>query len=382
MSLFFIVFFMLYSGMHVYAFLRARAALAFGAEVSLPLVAFMAIMVLAPVLIRQAEKHGLEFPARLLSYVGYTWMGVIFLFFCASAVLDLYRLLLYSGGLLSHRNLSHLALSARYAFFIPLAVSLTIAVYGYFEALMIRTEHVVIRTAKVPKDIGALTIAQISDVHAGLIVGEGRLTRILDKVREAKPDILVSTGDLVDGQINGLGALAKLFQEIKPRFGKYAVPGNHEYYAGIKEALEFTKNAGFTVLRGESATTIINIAGVDDPAGEAFGIRPRITERELLSDLPQSKFTLFLKHRPLIDKGALGHFDLQLSGHSHNGQIFPFTLIVKYLYPDAAGWMSLPDNSNLYVSRGSGTWGPPIRFLAPPEVTIIELVHEDRKSRH
>jgi len=220
-----------------------------------------------------------------------------------------------------------------------------------------------------------LTIVQISDVHLGLIVRRNRLKRILEKVKEANPDILVSTGDLVDGQIDNLNGLADMFNEIEPPLGKYAVTGNHEFYAGLSQALRFTKESGFTILRGEGITVgdIVNIAGVDDPAGAYFKEEKHRSEAELLSALPEDKFTLFLKHRPIIEKTSLGHFDLQLSGHTHKGQIFPFNIVTWLYYPVHAGCFNPIDGCYLYVSRGSGTWGPPIRFLSAPEVSLFEL---------
>jgi hypothetical protein len=130
------------------------------------------------------------------------------------------------------------------------------------------------------------------------------------------------------------------------------------------------------VLRGESVTVAgaINLAGVDDPAGPGVGSSDT-GEKRLLSSLPKEKFVLFLKHRPSVDRESLGLFDLQLSGHVHCGQIFPFRLITRLFYPYVAGFYPLPHGSSLYVNRGSGTWGPPIRFLAPPEVTIVDIVH-------
>jgi len=136
------------------------------------------------------------------------------------------------------------------------------------------------------------------------------------------------------------------------------------------------KQAGFHVLRGEgtSVAGLITIAGVDDPAVIGYGRSGEVPEKEVLSGLPKDKFTLFLKHRPDVEKNAIGLFDLQLSGHAHKGQIFPWTLIVRLVFPQIAGLYDLSSGSVLYVSRGSGTWGPPIRFLAPPEVTIIDLL--------
>jgi uncharacterized protein len=180
----------------------------------------------------------------------------------------------------------------------------------------------------------------------------------------------------VDGQINNLGGLAELFKEVTPRFGKFAVTGNHEFYAGLNQALEFTEQSGFKVLRGESSIVagLVTIAGIDDPARGWVNMPGRPAEKEVLSLIPQGTFIVFLKHRPAVEPRSIGMFDLQLSGHVHKGQIFPFNLLTHLFYPVKSGYSTLPQNSSLYVSRGTGTWGPPIRFLAPPEVTVIELI--------
>jgi uncharacterized protein len=230
--------------------------------------------------------------------------------------------------------------------------------------------------------LGQLRIVQISDVHLGLIIGTERLSRILDAVRAAKPDILVSTGDLLDGQVDGIEALEKQFREINPKFGKYAVNGNHEYYVGIERAEDFCKSAGFTLLCNKTFDIpgVAVIAGVDDPAAGRFGLSGNVTEKQLLSGIPKERFVLLLKHRPLLDPDSKGLFDLQLSGHTHRGQIFPFTLIIRMLFPIDSGLLNLENNSYLYVNPGSGTWGPPMRFLAPPEVTVIDLEHGEREK--
>jgi predicted MPP superfamily phosphohydrolase len=170
-----------------------------------------------------------------------------------------------------------------------------------------------------------------------------------------------------------------MFREINPRFGKYAITGNHEFYAGLEQSIWFTEQAGFTMLRGERVDiqNILTIAGVDDPQANSFGLYRGGTEKEVLADLPDNRFVLLLKHRPLIDESSRGLFDLQLSGHVHRGQIFPFSIITGLYYETQSGLAQLSDGSSLYVSRGSGTWGPPIRFLSPPEVTVIDLVRAD-----
>ncbi len=380
MRLFLIIFFILYGSMHLYAFLKAKAAFAFGIYTGIYVALVMIIMGFAPIIVRLSEKAGFEFFAHLMSYIGYTWMGILFLFVSASLIVDLYRFILYASGIIMKKDFSALIVSNKHAFFIPLTISVMLAIYGYFEAKDIRTEKVIIKTTKIPKEVGKLRIAQISDVHLGLIVREEGLERIIKEVKMANPDMLVSTGDLVDGQIDNLLRLAEILKEVNPRYGKFAITGNHEFYAGLDQALNFTEKAGFKVLRGESVAGMINIAGVDDPQGKAYGIFRDVPENELLSGLPGEKFTLLLKHRPLVDKSTPGLFDLQLSGHVHKGQIFPFSIITGLYYQIQAGFADLSNGSRLYVSRGSGTWGPPIRFLSQPEVAIIDLVHQDRHS--
>jgi hypothetical protein len=377
MSLFLLAIFSVYSAVHVYAFFRVKAAFPFGVAAGMFLGFFLAVMTFAPIFVRILERHGYELPARLMAYVGYSWMGVIFLFFTLSLLIDLYHLFVHITGLTFHKDMGLLIPSARTAFLAPLFLAFGIALHGYFTAQDIRPEMITLRSPKIPEAIGHVRIAQISDVHLGIIVHEARLRKILQVIRKANPDILVSTGDLVDGQIDRLAGLAEAFQEIQPRYGKYAITGNHEFYAGLPLALEITRKAGFTVLRNEAVTVegTINIAGVDDPTGRYFGQSGGMPEDELLSSLPKDTFTLLLKHQPYVDQRSLGIYDLQLSGHTHGGQIYPFRHMVQLFFSYSAGWYDLPERSHLYVSRGTGTWGPPIRFLSPPEVTMIDLIH-------
>lgn len=376
---FLIAFFLTYGTFHAYAFFRLKAAVPLTVSSGLPVAIFMLLMTVAPLLVYFTERLGMELTARFLSYTGYLWMGFLFLFVSAALVLDLLRLVMYLGALLVNTHLAVLIPSAQLSFFLPLLFALSVVVFGYFEARDVHLERITVTSPKIPQSAGRLRIAQISDVHLGLIVRQERLKKILEAVREADPDIIVSIGDLVDGQINKLDGLADLLGALQPRYGKYAITGNHEFYAGFHQAEEFTRKAGFTLLRGEAAEPggVIAVAGVDDPAGKIYNLYANIAERQLLAGLDHDKFVLFLKHRPLISKDISGLFDLQLSGHTHKGQIFPFSLLTHYYYPTDSGLASLPGGALLYVSRGSGTWGPPVRFLSPPEVTLIELVHSD-----
>ncbi|MGE5809296.1 MAG: metallophosphoesterase [Nitrospirota bacterium] len=377
MSIFFLFIVFVYGGLHVYAFLRARIAFAFGPAAGAVLALFMLFMVFAPFLVRLLEQHDYEASARAFAYLAYLWMAVLFLFFCCSLVLDVAVLITRFAGWLSRSDFSAFLPSARTSVFASLGLSIAVCVYGYFEARDIRTEHVRIETAKLPAGVDRLTIAQISDVHLGLIIRGPRLAKMLDVVRAEKPDIFISTGDLVDAQINHLEGLAEQLRAVRAPYGNYAITGNHEYYAGLLKALTFTREAGFRVLRNESVEAgPITIAGIDDRTAVQMKLGKPVSEKELLEKLPRDRFTLFLKHQPRLEQSSTGLFDLQLSGHTHRGQIFPFTLVVRLTFPTIAGDYDLGKGSLLHVSRGTGTWGPPIRFLAPPEVTVIELVRK------
>lgn len=374
MSLFLLTFISLYAGMHYYAFRKVNTAFPLTILGTVVLVAWMVLMILAPMLVRFIEREGLETVAVPLAVVGYSWMGFLFLFCVTMMMIDLARLLLWLGGVCFQRE-ALVFVTARQAFLFAGILSLGISIYGYFEAQAVRLEKVVIQTSKLPLPIKSFRIVQISDVHLGLIIREQRLKNIIHEIEVAHPDLLVSTGDLVDGQMDGMTSLSALLGRVHTPFGKIAVTGNHEYYAGIKNSLDFTRQAGFSVLQGElrDVAGILTVAGVDDPAGARFG-SGKISEEGLLEKAPEGQYVLLLKHRPVVATQSIGLFDLQLSGHIHKGQIFPFGLVTHLFYPVQTGLSRILDTCFLYVSRGTGSWGPPIRFLAPPEVTVIDLV--------
>lgn len=382
MSLFLITFLSLYGLMHVYAFYRLNRAFQLSRASAHLLVMVMAFMTLAPVLIRLAELYDLEPIALVLAWPGYVWMGALFLFCSALALMDIIRLVAWVYCRISGSGFPEL-FNSRLTSELALILSLSATVYSFFEARNIRTEHLTVTTPKLLPGSKRIRVVQISDVHLGLLVREDRLQRILQQVKAAGPDILVSTGDLVDGRLNRQGALdihgdlAQMLAGISAPSGKYAVTGNHEFYAGLDQALDFTAKAGFRVLRDESIPvgTSLSFTGVNDPAGKGKGQETGSTiESTLLRAAVPGRFRILLKHRPIVEKTSDGLFDLQLSGHSHKGQMFPFTLIVRLRYHLIGGTTRTAAGSMIHVSRGSGTWGPPLRLLAPPEVTIIDIV--------
>ena len=377
MSLFLLTFFLLYGSLHLYFFLKIRAAFAPGGPAQAILIVLLVLGLMAPIIVRAAERAGLEMLVRFVAWTGYVWMAVVLLFFSAGLLIDLWRLLVHVAGLVLRADVTRYLPTARTIFFIPLTMALAISGYGFFEARQIRTERVEIRSAKLPKTLERLRIVQISDVHIGVLVRGERLAEILRRVREASPDLVVATGDLVDGQLDSMAEAEAQLREIRPRYGKYAVTGNHEFYAGLDDALEFIKGSGFTLLRGEVASVAgtIDLAGVDDPTIRRSSPRGGLSDREVLSrGAGGGRFAILLKHQPHVERDAPGAFDLMLSGHTHKGQIFPFSLVTRRFFHYHSGNYRLANEVLLHVSRGTGTWGPPIRFLSPPEITVIDLI--------
>jgi predicted MPP superfamily phosphohydrolase len=376
MSLFLLSFLLIYGSMHAYALFRAKTALGFGPGTTLALLPLLALLLCAPIATRLLGRHGYEDTARIVAHAGYLWMGFLFFLTCLNLSVDLLRLALAAlgrGGIAANAARE---LAGRSAFLCIAGLAVALSAYAIVEATRIEVVRVRLVTDRLPASVPSLRIAQITDLHLGLLHRTGKAREVAALVSRERPDIFVSTGDLVDGQLDGVEELAETLREIPAPRGKIAVLGNHEYYAGIGRSIAFTRKAGFTLLRDEDVTIddAVRVAGVDDPAGAQFGRAAGTSEAALLGNRPDGRFTLLLKHRPQLDPATGGKFDLQLSGHTHHGQLFPFRLLTRLVYPLLGGDHPVPGGGKLHVSRGTGTWGPPMRFLAPPEITVVDIV--------
>ncbi len=379
MTLFFFFIFFVYGGVHVYAFLKARQALGFGWAAGALLALFMLAMVGAIFLIRTLERHDFELTARTLSWVTYLWMAAIFLYFCGSLAFDIANLLLRVPAWLGIPGVFIRPLQPRFTFAVSLALSLLICVYGYFDAQNIRTERLVFETDRLPKgtdkahdrpDIGRPSRPHRAMRPAGCYARDsesgqaGHLRRYRRPGGRADQPLAgparTSTGDACRGTASSPS------------------PGTTSTMLALTRRSSSSSTRGFTMLRGESRDLgVIQIAGVDDRAAVQTKTGTPAPDRVALAKTDRSKkFVLFLKHQPHPDPDAIGMYDLMLSGHTHKGQIWPFSYFSQRAHPLHAGRYDLGKGSIIYVSRGTGTWGPPIRFLAPPEVTVIELVRK------
>ncbi len=367
MLTFLIVALLIYGSMHLYALGKLWMAVPHSPALAAALIAAGVVLTLSPLLVWHLERHGWHRAVVPVAWASYMWMGYLLLFLSIGLLFDL-------GHLLSALLPGGWPLSAALEFRVIALTTLLALGYGLTEANHIRVERVTLHT---PKLAGQVTLAQLSDLHLGIMHGDAFLDRIVAHLRELKPDLVVATGDIVDGQGDDFDELARHFRSYTPPLGAYAVIGNHEVYAGLASSLRFLGNAGFTVLRGAAVRTDrLVLAGVDDPAVAAPG-QPARLNAKLMPGMDHA-YTVLLKHQPVTDRDT--PFDLQLSGHIHGGQIFPFGYLTWLSYHVHTGLTELGDGRTLYVSRGAGTWGPPLRLFAPPEITLITLVGTGRPA--
>ena len=374
--MFFTVFLSIYGGLHFYFYWKVIRAFDIGTAFHLLLILILFILLLSPVITNISSNTNRFLATTILAYISYIWMAFLFLFFSINIMIDCYRLIIFLSARFFSPHLLTYTPGNRITFVIVFLIIAGINLYGWFEAGNIGVEHIMINTNKLPPQVRSIRIIQISDTHFSSTNGMRLAIKIHDIIKGLKPDLLVSSGDLFDGGLKEKEAVIDLFKDLETPYGKYACAGNHEFIHGIEQTSEFIERAGFRFLRNESveAGDFLSIAAIDDPTVTRFGNDPPVSEDKVLAAFSDDRLNVFLKHQPRIQASSIGKFDIQLSGHTHKGQIFPFTMIVSIFYQYMDGLFDLGKGSYLYVSRGTGTWGPPIRFLTFPEVTVIEFV--------
>lgn len=319
-----------------------------------------------------------------------TWAGLLFMgLFSSLLVLTLARdallLVLWLGDLAVPGYLPLAQLRTVSAEAVPLLGGL-ITVLGFLNAR--RTAAVVkvdVPIRNLPAALQGFTVAQISDIHVGPTIKQQYLRRIVDKVNALEADVVAITGDLVDGKVSELASHVAPLADLQSRHGTYFVTGNHEYYSGAHAWIDELRRLGLTVLlnqhvvirppgaAGQQGAPLV-LAGVTDYSAGHFDVAHRSDPELALRGAPLAAVRVLLAHQPRSAVAAAkAGFDLQLSGHTHGGQFYPWNLFVRFQQPFTAGLHRL-QNLWVYTSRGTGYWGPPKRFGAPSEITFLRLV--------
>ncbi len=266
-------------------------------------------------------------------------------------------------------------------------MGLLMTAWGFINAR--RTAAVVrvdVPIAGLPEDLHGFSIAQISDIHVGPTIKRGYLQSIVDVVNDLNVDVVAVTGDLVDGSVEELSHHVAPLGGLSSRHGTFFVTGNHEYYAGAHAWISELERLGLNVLMNEhvvlqhGAPTVV-LAGVADYSAVHFDKSHRSDPHAAMSGAPlDAAVRVLLAHQPRsASEAAKAGFQLQLSGHTHGGQFWPWNFFVRFQQPFTAGLHRVQDLW-IYTSRGTGYWGPPKRFGAPSEITHLRLV--TASSRH
>jgi predicted MPP superfamily phosphohydrolase len=244
---------------------------------------------------------------------------------------------------------------------------------GTYQALSApKLKRVPIRLAKLPASMEGFRIALVSDIHLGPLLGRAHTERIVRMINSVDADLVAVVGDLVDGSVAELGSAAEPLQDLRARHGSFFVTGNHEYFSGYREWIDEVSSLGLRVLRNERVDVQgLDLAGVNDETGGGSGDAPDYAKA--LDGRDAARPVVLLAHQPVQAHEAARHgVDLQLSGHTHGGQMVPFNLLVGLQQPVVAG-LGRVDGTQVYVTRGAGFWGPPVRFGAPPDISVVEL---------
>ncbi|MFE9889957.1 metallophosphoesterase [Streptomyces scopuliridis] len=245
--------------------------------------------------------------------------------------------------------------------------------YGTYGVLRgPRVKRVTVPLAKLPRGAHGFRIAVVSDIHLGPILGRAHTQRIVDTINSTQPDLVAVVGDMVDGSVEDLGPAAEPLAGLKARHGSFFVTGNHEYFSGADAWVDHVRELGLRPLENERVEIPgFDLAGVNDVAGESEGAGPDFAKA--LDDRDRARASVLLAHQPVVIDDAVRYgVDLQLSGHTHGGQLWPGNLLAGLANPTVAGLERYGD-TQLYVSRGAGAWGPPVRVGAPSDITLVEL---------
>ncbi|MDP9012706.1 MAG: metallophosphoesterase [Pseudomonadota bacterium] len=365
----------LVTALPAYIGLRLLPDLGFGTlGFAIGIAVLLTACVLIPLSVGRHSRNDRNY-ALVMAWVGFFSIGLFSSLFIATLLRDVFLL---GARVVStaHQAAALATPSARWV----LMLTLFSSVVGLVIARRPRLVEVDIPIADLPKPLQGFSIAQISDLHVGPTIKRAFVQRIVARVNVLKADLIAITGDLVDGSVSDLSQHTAPLAGLEARHGVYFVTGNHEYYSGERAWTAELRRLGLTVLKNEHVVlqhdgAPLLLAGVTDFSAHHFDPAQRSDPAAaLLGSVAGASPKILLAHQPstAIAAEAAG-YDVQISGHTHGGQFWPWNLLVGYFQPFTAGLNRLK-KLTVYVSRGTGYWGPPNRFGVPAEITRLRLV--------
>lgn len=319
---------------------------------------------------------------KLLVWVAAVWMGMLLLLLVTLATADAIRGIYFAGSRLAGSAPLDPERRALLSRFLGVAAALVAGGLGLVAMrsglARVALREVRVELSRLPKELDGLTIVQLTDVHVGPTIRRDFIEHIVEETNAANPDVIAITGDLVDGTVEELREHVAPLANLRARHGVYFVTGNHEYYSGAEAWCEELTRLGLRVLRNERVSigrdgASFDLAGIDDHQASQFGNGHGADLPRALEGRDPSRELVLLAHQPRAVFEAQEHgVGLQLSGHTHGGQIWPWRYMVRLQQPVVSGLVQF-GQTLLYVSNGTGYWGPPMRLSAPAEITRVTL---------
>ena len=352
----------IWGGIHFYVYKRTIHFLNISGAFKIYLALAIFILFFSYPLIRAISGFLPVEISLVLHILSTLWIGMVFYLFLFFILADLITLIL---------SLAFPIPKVAIGIAVFILTILTV-IYGYIEANRISTRKITIKIENLNGK--ELRIVHLSDLHLGLNFNYLKLKRMIPHINKFSPDLVLITGDILDEKADRINKYKNLFSEIQSGLGIFAVTGNHEFYAGNQKSIEFLKSAGITLLRNQVLTlNNVEIAGVDD---EEFLRNSKNWKENLKNTLKKAhkeNMLILLKHRPTgFDIARENGVGLMLCGHTHRAQLFPLHFITSRVYRYFYGY-HIEGKMHIYVNSGLGTWGPPLRLFAPPEIVFITL---------
>jgi uncharacterized protein len=371
--IFFSVFFTLYAILNSYIFLRGWQAVP--APYHLVYTVAFAFFALAFIAGRLFERIKLSHFSSVLVWVGSYWLAAMAYLYIALVTVDLARLVNHVIPFFPAAVTDHPQEARAVTGIVIGAGVLIVLVLGHWNARRARVKPLQIAIGKNGRQRKTLNIVVASDIHLGTIIGKKRLDKIVATINALDPDLVLLPGDVVDEDIGPVikQNLGETLRQIRSRYGVIAITGNHEYIGGAEPAVGYLAEHGIVVLRDQTMTIAdsLVIVGREDLSRRGFAGEQRKSLREIMEGVDHTLPIILMDHQPFnlqeaVDQGV----DLQLSGHTHHGQLWPFQFITKRMYEVSWGYKK-KGNTHFYVSCGVGTWGPPVRIGNTPEIIQI-----------